>query len=444
MYLEFKNPILQKLLLFARKRLLKFFVLKLLADFVLSLIQNTKRLWFRRRYEKFALIKGSKASENSQKILLEAADIQTVKSPTYFGLIGEAPNPKLDFQYVSRACFAVEVPSVRVIANTDFLIQNKTLIHDDYFLPHWHVSTIDRFGLGKFAKNGKTAKIFISESAKKYEKAINLTNTTSGNFSHFLMEVIPKLLYLDKEKLFLDYPILFDEDIGKPLKGILDFFNQNNRTLIPLKRFEQVEVSSLVHVISPQYAPLDILNVRQPIVYEEILASARSATIFSKDAVDLLAETARASNPKPEKKLYLYRQDQIIDGLIYNASRHVTNQKEITSILKKLDFEIVHIENLDFQQQIELFASAKLIVGPIGAALANSVFTQPGTKIIALASYYQGCDFNYHSRMMSAFDRELLVVLGKLHKVDGVTNAQSPYEIDRKDLLEAIQFSEIE
>lgn len=66
--------------------------------------------------------------------------------------------------------------------------------------------------------------------------------------------------------------------------------------------------------------------------------------------------------------------------------RKVTNENEVFQFLSHLGFQKITLENYTLNEQIQLIASAKIIVSPHGAGLANLVFAKPGTKIIELFS----------------------------------------------------------
>ena len=62
----------------------------------------------------------------------------------------------------------------------------------------------------------------------------------------------------------------------------------------------------------------------------------------------------------------------------------LTNNEEIKKLLSKKGFRIVKTGTLDFLKQVELFNSAKFVIGPHGAAFANLVFCKPKTNIIEI------------------------------------------------------------
>ncbi len=66
------------------------------------------------------------------------------------------------------------------------------------------------------------------------------------------------------------------------------------------------------------------------------------------------------------------------------ARRRVDNEQELGALLRRAGFKTVSLETCSFAEQVELFASASVVVAPHGAGLANLVFANPGTKVIEL------------------------------------------------------------
>ena len=74
--------------------------------------------------------------------------------------------------------------------------------------------------------------------------------------------------------------------------------------------------------------------------------------------------------------------------------RRVLNEPEVIQALQPLGFVPITLETLSVSQQVELFAQAEVIVAPHGAGLTNTIFCQPGTHIVELASpHYVRTDY---------------------------------------------------
>ena len=89
-----------------------------------------------------------------------------------------------------------------------------------------------------------------------------------------------------------------------------------------------------------------------------------------------LRDTAEQyAEPGEGRSLYIAR-----SALGPDHDRLIRNETEIEAILQSRGFEIIHPQHLSFAEQARLFASARRIVAPFGAAWANAVFCKPGVK----------------------------------------------------------------
>ncbi len=66
------------------------------------------------------------------------------------------------------------------------------------------------------------------------------------------------------------------------------------------------------------------------------------------------------------------------------GTRVIANEQAFYSLLKKYNFKIVVLEQLDWLAQIALFRCAKIVIGQHGAGLANIVFCEQATHLIEL------------------------------------------------------------
>jgi tetratricopeptide (TPR) repeat protein len=64
--------------------------------------------------------------------------------------------------------------------------------------------------------------------------------------------------------------------------------------------------------------------------------------------------------------------------------RRVINEDELVAVLSEFGFKSIAPESLSVAEQISLFATAEVVIGAHGAALTNTVFCSPGTKLIEI------------------------------------------------------------
>jgi hypothetical protein len=66
--------------------------------------------------------------------------------------------------------------------------------------------------------------------------------------------------------------------------------------------------------------------------------------------------------------------------------RNLLNEEQLEAIAKGMGFEVLDIETLSWDQQVRLFASAKVVVGAGGAIMANYIFLPNGSNVVSLTS----------------------------------------------------------
>jgi hypothetical protein len=80
-----------------------------------------------------------------------------------------------------------------------------------------------------------------------------------------------------------------------------------------------------------------------------------------------------AYNPGAQgpERVYVSRKDAV-------TVRKFLNEDDLIALVQKYGFEIVHPSALTAAQEVALFRSARLVCGPLGAGLYNTIFTSPG------------------------------------------------------------------
>jgi capsular polysaccharide biosynthesis protein len=86
----------------------------------------------------------------------------------------------------------------------------------------------------------------------------------------------------------------------------------------------------------------------------------------------------KAPSRRRTRRIFLSRKDA--------PSRRLRNEAAAFELLQGCGFELVCLSGWSITRQAELFAEAEVIAGPSGAAFANLVFANPGTRVIEFAS----------------------------------------------------------
>lgn len=74
-----------------------------------------------------------------------------------------------------------------------------------------------------------------------------------------------------------------------------------------------------------------------------------------------------------------------------NTTRKIKNEENIIPMLRKFGFSIYYLELLSFKDQIRLFASSEIIMGPHGAGLTWSLFMNQSSKLFEITLVDESC-----------------------------------------------------
>ncbi|MFW6276993.1 MAG: glycosyltransferase family 61 protein [Bacteroidota bacterium] len=95
--------------------------------------------------------------------------------------------------------------------------------------------------------------------------------------------------------------------------------------------------------------------------------------------------------PNPDIKIYIERKGR----------RGILNNNEVKRLIESFDIKTVILEDLTFDEQIQLFKDAGLIIGPHGAGFTNILWSAPGAHVIELFGQgYFPPYFYYLSRIL--------------------------------------------
>jgi hypothetical protein len=188
--------------------------------------------------------------------------------------------------------------------------------------------------------------------------SVLLTHWNSGVYGHWLLEGMPKLLLLRQIAASLPpFRILLPRKLPEFVTGWIRFLLPDSDIEIYDERTEYLHCDTLLlptllmhpeHYFHPTLAPL----------------------------VDELCRSASA-DAAGGRKLYVSR-------VASSNFRRLSNQAEIEEIAVKEGLTLVRPETFSIADQIEMFASADLVVGEFGSAMHNALFSPSQTKIFCL------------------------------------------------------------
>ncbi len=187
-----------------------------------------------------------------------------------------------------------------------------------------------------------------------------------NNFGHLLTEMLPRLLHL--EALGLREMRLLLPDAARPFLPAIAFTIEAlglRADYIPCHADAVMRAESL-HWVS--------------LVGEGWFKSPTVLRLFTR-----LNAASRADAPSAPTRLFVTRPA--------TGHRAVTNAAEAADIAERAGFTVVEPSRLPFPDQIALFAGARTLAGPMGAAFTLAAAMPPGGRMGVLSPGY--CDYFY-------------------------------------------------
>lgn len=389
--------------------------------------------------EKFTLVAISNYVVNNdlETTALEPKTILPIQGPRFLGAYPFKPNAQDTVHLNMPQLEVTRLKNVSVIGGTNFIFTDSEAIHPDEFVPERDVCPAELNGIAKISLDFQTISIYSSQKTT-IEMGVSLLGSCTGNYAHWLTETLPKLIIVDSLGGYEGYPLLIDSWIHPNFVDSISLFNKSHRPIIKIGRWDTTFVKSLVDISPPAYIPPEYRHFLETNTLVEPSAAdfpfSRVALNMLRDAAHKTIDQIASDHPK---KLYLHRARESCGN-----TRQVTNIDAIERIVKDYGYEMLDPAKLSFQEQISAFMGVEKIISPLGAALANTIFTRPGCRIIGLSPYYHNANYYYFSNFMATLGHEMYYVLGPQNSIGGHPLHKN-YDVDIKAFSDAIEFLEM-
>ncbi|MGO4956321.1 glycosyltransferase family 61 protein [Luteococcus sp. Sow4_B9] len=245
---------------------------------------------------------------------------------------------------------------------------------EESFANSWHTTT-----RGLLQRNGDTdwwtsvQDVTPRQGVAVEKPCIILKQTWDANYGHWLVDNFARLARVG-EYLDLGEVSVLVNDVPEPMHGVM----VQCMNLLGIGK-DQIVVQGThsIHLAEAYYpGPVS----RAPSMKHP------QAVDFLRSLVPLAAE-AGGRNHAPSGKVYLSRNR--------TGKRMLTNEDELVPHLVKQGYEVVYPEELCLYDQMCTLGGARHVVGNMGAALTNLVFSPPGVNMVALATPGMSHDYFY-------------------------------------------------
>ncbi len=307
---------------------------------------------------------------------------------------------------------------VGVVGGTKLIVTpDHTLLHDELsqftYGGDYGVKTLQEVAF----LQGKRALLSLKRRASnRIETGILLSSDHDNNYFHWLVECLPKLVFINTRPEFDGIPLLIGKNLHPNLIRALEVVNQSRRPVIRLEDGHLFQVKRLI-------LPSDLSRLMDR--YEGSVVPEVDCVYapgWVRRTAQVLGSIHQKPAEKPWRKLYLSRR---------NASyRKVRNENDIELMLLEQGFEIVGLEGASLESQVALFRQASIIVGPTGAAFTNLLFCQEGTRGVVLSSDHESSNLYIFSQLAQIMGVRLEYVLGRrLYNLSSFT-VHDDYHVD--------------
>jgi len=322
--------------------------------------------------------------------------------------------------------YIAEVNDALIVGGKDLVIVDENLVL--YDLAFHQEST--RYELTDEVVRycaGEHALIDINNQIEnEFEEAIMLSGFASFNYSHWLIEYLPRFLGLNELVEYQHLPLLVDmASINDSHQlEMLQIMNKSGRKIIPMQAGSVYRCKRLIVPSALSTMPINL---------KSNTAIKANDVVISKAAIDYM----RQNFYKPDhgkyhgpERLYISRK---------NASfRRLANEDEIQELFESYGFEVISPDRLSVSQKLSLFNNAKFIAGPGSSGFTNILFSPPNANVLFLISdvWREG---TFLSNISGSIGQNLRCVYGQ--HISGTHNLafHCDYFLDKNEVRQAIE-----
>lgn len=258
---------------------------------------------------------------------------------------------------------------------------------------------------------------------ERIEKGINFVGNFSGNYYHYIYEILVKWYLVDKMNIPPDVPVIVDASARKiPQFAELLYIFSSGRDVIyvergELRRVNELYYPSMVNFIPPNLKKMEDLRT------EDVVFDLDSISYLRTHFLSCMGETGSIHQNTP-KKFFISRK---------STKWRQYNEDEVIKVVVSKGYEVVYPEMMTVKEQFSLFNNADEIVAASGAAISNIICCKPGTKVLVLVSVR--IDGAIFSTIAKTLGIDMRYMVGT---ITNYNNVQSDFRIDCDQLKEVL------
>jgi len=323
-----------------------------------------------------------------------------------------------------------------VFPSSDFIITDNIAVWPKSKYPHFQkITPLDK-DLLKYSAG--ILHVNKPKSIIRIKCAFSLCGVHSKVWSHFMMQYLPKINYIDHlmklsdNSLTLLTPEYNDHQIMEIINSLTRRYNKISVVALSDGQAAQCDILYHVENISIVSDHALYISPSDVLIPDIALCFLKEKFIFD----PLLFHSNVDIVNTPYRKIFLSRKESTLSPL--STMRNLINHNEVESYFVNKGFEIIFPHEYDLSHKRKIFRESKIIVGPSSSGFTNIIFCHPGTKILVFGNYQRVYDL-YISKLASYFDLELLSVIGEDEDSDNIHSSYTiPLNKIEKAYLELI------
>jgi capsular polysaccharide biosynthesis protein len=192
------------------------------------------------------------------------------------------------------------------------------------------------------------------------QTAIAVTPEAAGNYYHWIVDLLPRLLLIKESRG------AFDSFTRVLINGSRARYERESLAALGLPP-EKVWYVDAQHRFHLESATISSMDHSCPVVAPWKVRALRSLR-------DSLPRDCRSYG----RRLYVSRRNA--------AVRRILNEDRLRALLENAGFAVIDLESHSWEEQVEMFANAEVVLAPHGAALANIAFCRPRTLVTEIST----------------------------------------------------------
>ncbi len=351
---------------------------------------------------KFIALRNYLISNRIKKLEIMSYGSITINPPTVYPQSHQNYLQSTDIFYYVPDVYICALKTCKVRGGTNISIVDNFAIHHDMFDIEADITSEELHNQALINIDKRFIRITEPYNSDiSIEVVAVFLDATSGNYAHWMTEILPKISVFCRVSEFYDVPLLIDEGLHPNILKSLEYVVNSDRIVYVLPKKVDILVNKAYFVSQVGYVPFGRRRGfsgkhSDGFFNPNVIGSMRDSIIEKSQAKSNL------NNPSNFDKIYIRRNSSI---------RSLHNNDEIEALLKTYGFVAIDPELLSLNDQINIFLNATHVVSVTGAALANCIFCKPKTKVGVLMGIHNDMIYKYWLNMLSPLAIDVSYIL---------------------------------